>query len=225
MTDICPFSLGTATQNEHLRTQPYFTPIIERNSVLPISKTEMFGALYYNQTLLTVSIYQGDEPYAKDNKLLDEIDVKMPPAPRGEEKIEVRFTYDINGILDVEVTTVSTQKVIHKTVVKEELGLSDEIVRQQLQKMEEVKRRARDEENNQYVINLANALFRQTTGERRQLVKGALEIFEEALSSQEKIRIKKTRRWVLSQLQEVGGALFDFDDVVKEIMERGDSDE
>lgn len=225
MTDICPFSLGTASLNKSDLSRQYFVPIIERNSVLPISKTELFCTAYNMQMMLEVCIYQGDEPYAKDNTLLDKLKVRVPPAPRGEEKIQVRFTYDINGILDVEVTVVSTKKVVQKTVVKEELGFSDEMIQQQLQKMEEVKLDARDEEKNQYVINFANAVFRQTTGRNRQLAQGALEIFEEALVSQDRHRIRKTRQWVLTQLQQIGGMLFEFDDVMKDIMEQGDFEE
>lgn len=225
MTDICPFSLGTATLNEHCLIRPYFSPIIERNSVLPISKTATFCTAFDNQKFVEIRIYQGDEPYAEDNQLLDKLKIGVPPAPRGEEQVQVRFTYDINGILDVEVTILSTKEVVQKTVVKKELGLSDEVIQQQLQKMEEIKSDVRDDEKNQYVLNYLDALFRQTTGRNRQLVQGAREVFEEALSTQDGHRIRRTRQWVLMQLQQIGGMLFELDDVMKEIMEQEDSEE
>ena len=78
------------------------SPIIERNSALPTSKVENYYTVSNGQDRLRIQVYQGDAMYCRDNLKLGELDLPVPPAPAGKEGGAVRFTYDINGILEVE---------------------------------------------------------------------------------------------------------------------------
>lgn len=115
LTDICPFSLGTEVHNENNPNKPLMHTLIKRNSVLPTSKKDTFWASELGQTGIHIGIYQGEELYAKDNLFLGELYVSIPKNFKNREEIEIRYSYDINAILVVDVTVVSTQK--NKTVV------------------------------------------------------------------------------------------------------------
>jgi molecular chaperone HscC len=81
----------------------HFLPIIERNTTIPISRVERLYTIYPNQTMIHIDILQGESRLSKDNIFLGELNVPVPPKPEGEEAVDVRFTYDLNGILEVEV--------------------------------------------------------------------------------------------------------------------------
>lgn len=210
LTDICPFSLGVAVYNEACDDNPYFGPIIERNSVLPISKLETLTTVGNFQRKIVINIYQGDERYAKDNLLLGTLDVKVKPRPAGMENVQVRFTYDINGILDVDVLVESTQMTYKRTIVNKDLNLSKQDIREQLEKMEELKKDPREKEENLFVINLANALYRQTTGDVRQYIMNLMEYFDMVLSKEDEHKIEHIRKRMLVLLSNIEAGLYDF---------------
>ncbi|MGN0153359.1 MAG: Hsp70 family protein [Lachnospiraceae bacterium] len=210
LTDICPFSLGVDTHNEANVENPYFSPIIERNSVLPISKVESLTTVRDFQSSIVLNIYQGDEQYAKDNLLLGSLEVKVKPKRKGMEMIQVRFTYDINGILDVDVLVESTQMTYKKTIVNKDLNLSKKDIQKQLEKMEELKKDPRKQAENMYVINLANALYRQTSGDLRAYISNLIVYFDRVLSEAEEHKIKHIRKRLLVLLSDLEAGLYDF---------------
>ncbi len=106
MTDLCPFSLGTGVSSDG--GELMFSPIIERNSSLPGSCTKRYFTTVDNQKVVAVEVYQGEEMLCRDNLCLGVLKVPVPQAPAGQESVDVCFTYDINGILSVEVTVTST---------------------------------------------------------------------------------------------------------------------
>lgn len=224
LTDICPFSLGVDTVNRSDFNKPYFSPVIERNSVLPISRVEYLTTARDFQTELEMNIYQGDEPYAKDNVLLDTITAKVKPRKAGAEILEVRFTYDINGILDVDVLVQSTQTRYKKTIVNKNLDLSKQDIQLQLQKMEELKKDPRTKMENQYVINYANALYRQTTKAVREYVEGLMRYFDRVLATGNEQKIEYVRKRLLVVLANLEGGLYDFS-VNEEMLEEEEYEE
>ena len=108
LTDICPFSLGVATINEADQDRAYMANIINRNTVLPCSRVRRFYTASDQQDYVVVEVHQGENTYAQDNLLLGKIEISVPPKPKGKEAVDVRFTYDINGILVVDTRVVST---------------------------------------------------------------------------------------------------------------------
>ncbi|MGK7912505.1 MAG: molecular chaperone DnaK [Synechococcus sp.] len=96
LLDVTPLSMGIETLGG------VFTRIIERNTTLPTSKTQVFSTAADNQTVVEIHALQGERSMAKDNKTLGKFQLTgIPPAPRGVPQIEVAFNIDANGILDI----------------------------------------------------------------------------------------------------------------------------
>ena len=184
MTDLCPFTLGTGVINNADRTQPRFSPIIERNSILPCSKVERYNTVANNQTKLKVDVYQGEERYCKDNLLLGKLDVDVPPAPAGEESVDVRFTYDINGILEVEVTVTSTGQTYREVFLGKNSSLTEEEVRVRLRQLSGLKIPPQEKDSVRTLLALAERLYAQSTGPARQAVADALDTFRAAVGTE-----------------------------------------
>jgi molecular chaperone DnaK len=105
LVDVTPLTLGIETLGG------VATPLIARNTPVPVKKTEMFSTAADMQTAVTVRVVQGERPMAADNVSLGEFNLEgLPPAPRGVPKIEVSFDIDVNGILDVSARDTATGK-------------------------------------------------------------------------------------------------------------------
>ena len=105
LLDVTPLSLGIETLGG------VFTKIIDRNTTIPVKKSQVFSTAAENQPAVTIRISQGERPMFADNKLLGQFDlVGIPPAPRGVPQIEVTFDIDANGILSVTAKDLGTQK-------------------------------------------------------------------------------------------------------------------
>ncbi|MDH7568989.1 MAG: molecular chaperone DnaK [Armatimonadota bacterium] len=103
LLDVTPLSLGIETLGG------VFTKLVERNTTIPAHKTEIFSTAEDGQTTVSIHVYQGERPMARDNRLLGHFDLTgIPPAPRGVPKIEVSFDIDANGILNVSAKDLGT---------------------------------------------------------------------------------------------------------------------
>lgn len=119
ITDVCPFTLGVEVQTRagSQRVDGLFSPIIPRNSTVPISRTETFGTTVPQQRQVDIKVFQGESHHTRHNTFLDMYTVDgIPPGPPGSEKVAVTFTYDINGILQVTTRVVSTGREARLTV-------------------------------------------------------------------------------------------------------------
>jgi molecular chaperone DnaK len=114
LTDVCPFTLGTAALSyAFLNSRRVFDPLIPRNTTIPAEKTEIYLTVADFQTHVAVDVYQGESTDPDNNELLGEMIVSgIPPAKRGKEQIAVTFSYDVNGILHVKAIVVSTGKEV-----------------------------------------------------------------------------------------------------------------
>jgi molecular chaperone DnaK len=126
LLDVTPLSLGIETEGGVL------TPLVERNTTIPVEKKKVFSTAADNQTGVTIKVYQGERPMAADNRLLGEFNLEgIPPAPRGMPQIEVRFDIDQNGILNVAAKDLGTNKEA-SVRIEQSSGLSEsEIERMQ----------------------------------------------------------------------------------------------
>ncbi|MDP2933278.1 MAG: Hsp70 family protein, partial [bacterium] len=123
LLDVTPLTLGIETLGS------VRTPLIERNTTVPTSKTQIFSTAADNQTQVEINILQGERPMAVDNKTLGRFVLDgIPPAPRGVPQIEVTFDIDANGILNVKAVDKATNKV-QSIVIRGAVGLSDEEVK------------------------------------------------------------------------------------------------
>ncbi|NJR72388.1 MAG: Hsp70 family protein, partial [Gammaproteobacteria bacterium] len=112
LTDVCPYTLGTQIARRDPNGQihtGFFHPIILRNSTVPLSREDSFTPMHEQQKSLVIDIYQGENPLVANNIKLGEIAVALDPRrSQSENSVTVRFTYDINGLLQVEVTAQAT---------------------------------------------------------------------------------------------------------------------
>ena len=115
---------------------PIMSAVIERNSVLPCSKTEWYTNAYDYQRKMVVGIYQGEAFYCNDNLKLGTIEMDVAPVREGENHMKVCFTYDINGILEVEVTDHTNpqeERTKREVLTCENLRLSEEELNRRLE--------------------------------------------------------------------------------------------
>jgi molecular chaperone DnaK len=119
LLDVTPLSLGIETEGG------IFTKLVEKNTTIPTERKQVFSTAADNQTAVTVSVFQGERPMARDNRLLGQFNLEgIPPAPRGMPQIEVKFDVDANGILNVSAKDLGTGK--EQTVrIEQSSGLND----------------------------------------------------------------------------------------------------
>ena len=111
LLDVTPLSLGIETLGGVM------TKLIEKNTTIPVRKTQIFSTATDNQPAVTIHVLQGERPLAKDNVSLGKFDLDgIPPAPRGVPQIEVTFDIDANGILKVSAKDLGTGKSQHITI-------------------------------------------------------------------------------------------------------------
>ena len=120
LLDVTPLSLGIETEGGVM------TVLVERNTTIPVTKSEVFSTAADNQSAVTVSVFQGERPMARDNRLLDQFNLEgIPPAPRGVPQVEVTFDIDVNGILNVSAKDKGTGKE-HNVKIQQSSGLSED---------------------------------------------------------------------------------------------------
>ena len=105
LLDVTPLSMGIETEGG------IFTKLVEKNTTIPTERKQVFSTAADNQTAVTVSVFQGERPMARDNRLLSQFNLEgIPPAPRGMPQIEVKFDIDANGIVSVSAKDLGTGK-------------------------------------------------------------------------------------------------------------------
>lgn len=193
LTDICPFTLGTGVNNEADPKHPYMSAIIERNTILPCSRIQRFSTASDYQKEVKIEILQGEEPYAEDNVQLGLITTMVPKKKRGQESVDVRFTYDINGILEVEVTVVSTGKSVTKVLSQ---SMDEKELARRMKQLEKLKVHPKDMTENQLILERLQALYEEALPETRDRLMYHIRNFESTLAEQDARRIRKYREFL-----------------------------
>lgn len=195
LTDICPFSLGVGTYNPERQDKLLMSFIIQRNSPLPVSKEKIFSTIADYQKVISFEIYQGEAMYAEDNILLGKMEVTVPPMPAGKVKCCVRYTYDINGVLEVNVFIPMTGEKRQLVIVNKELGMTEEEIRQKLKEYENLKMSPFDNEENKYVLAWGERLFMQCNEEYQSAIMSRMQYFVHVMENNP-FQIDKVRKYL-----------------------------
>ncbi len=206
LTDVCPYTLGTniSVQRANGYYEPgHFCPIIERNTVIPVSRVERLYTIHENQKHLSVEILQGESRLSKDNIYLGELEIDVPSGTAGEQAIDVRYTYDINGILEVEVTVVSTGLKKRIVIEKNPGYMSQEEIEKRLNDLNYIKIHPRDKEENKLLLAKGERLYEESIGETRLRIAKAMEWFEAILDKQDAHEIEEATKQMQALFKEI----------------------
>ena len=208
LLDVTPLTLGVETLGS------VATPIIERNTTIPVKKSQIFSTAEDGQTAVTIHVLQGERPMAGDNMSLGKFNLEgIPPAPRGIPQVEVTFDIDANGILNVQAQDKATGKQQKITITA-----STNLNKQDVEKMvQEAKRNEAEDRKRKELVearNNADALMYQTQKVLKELgdkvpatdrgkIEGLIEDLKKAAEGDDAARIKQ----LTEQLQQASYAL------------------
>lgn len=195
LTDVAPYTLGigTSRQDEQgRRTEGHFAPLIERNSTVPVSRQERFFPVVDNQTELRLEVYQGESPRVVNNVRLGELTFQLPRRPAHDNPVDVRFTYDINGVLQVEADVVATGQR-HELILEKNPGtLSREEIAARFAALAELKIHPREAQPNIALVARAERLYEEYL-DAREMIQHWLARFLGVLDTQDPVLIARHR--------------------------------
>lgn len=203
LTDVCPYTLGieTTMQFGQQFESGHYLPIIERNCVVPVSRVRSVHTLHDNQQHVLLQIYQGESRLVKDNIPLGELDIPVPRRKAGEVTLDVRFTYDKNGILEAEVTLPGNGER-HSLVIEKNPGvLSPAEISQRLEELAQLKIHPREEQANTLLMARLERLYQESLGEVREMFAQMAGNFQQVLETQDVARIADMRAAIEQRLQ------------------------
>ncbi|MGY4489941.1 Hsp70 family protein [Pseudomonas sp. TE3610] len=195
LTDVCPYTLGVESRRDG--TEGVFSPIIERNTVIPASRVSRFYTTHPQQASLTVKVYQGERPWVRDNIYIDRFEVELTPVD-AIQAVDIRFSYDINGLLEVDVTLVDSGQRHTRTIDSSPAGLDEEARRVSQERLAGLKIHPRDAMPNRALLARLERAWAQSLGEQRDQVGDWLAEFTRVLASQDADAIGRQRQ-LLSQ--------------------------
>ena len=211
LTDVCPFTLGTEIVGRR------FAPIIPRNTTVPTSRSEYFYTIEDYQSQVTVGIYQGESLNIDDNLFLGEFLLDVPQNLAGKEAINVRFTYDINGILEVEAKVVSTGVKKSKLIINGDL--SEEEKNEKIKMLEEIKIQSENKNKDKLLLERANRIYAEIVNtEIRNHISDYLENYKMVVATGDRIRIQKAKESFSQFLDKIDPEINDMniEDILKD---------
>ena len=213
LLDVTPLSLGIETLGG------VFTKIIERNTTIPTSKSQIFTTAADNQTSVEIHVLQGERPMAADNKTLGRFILDgIPPAPRGVPKIEVSFDIDVNGIVHVSAKDTATGKEQRVTITSS-TGLKQDEIERMVRDAEKHAEQDRKKKEQAEIRNNADSLVYNAEKSLKDLgdkaepgqaekVREAVKRVKEALAGDDAEKIKKESESLMQALYELSAAVY-----------------
>ncbi|PXX37880.1 molecular chaperone HscC [Undibacterium pigrum] len=187
MTDVAPYSLGVEVcmrLADGKSSDGHFSPVIERNTAVPVSRVGHYRAVDARQTSVQLRVFQGESRLVKDNILLGQLDVPLQPDGNEEKAVDVRFTYDVNGLLEVRAN-VNNSTESHVLIIEGNPGmLSEEEIRQRFAELEKIKMHPRDTLEMRTLLARADRIYQQVRGEVRSWLSVQIAEFEGVLETQ-----------------------------------------
>ncbi|OLS62007.1 molecular chaperone HscC [Pseudomonas putida] len=202
LTDVCPYTLGiSTTRGEEVRGA--FSPIIERNTVIPTSKVQRFYSTHPEQKVIRIEVYQGERPWVRDNIFIDAFEVQLPQVGRQQE-LDVRFSYDINGLLEVDVTLLESGERHSHSIDRSPTGLDEEARANSRARLAALKIHPRDTLPNRALTARLERAWMHSLGEERERIGAWLDEFNAVLANQRAEEITSRRQALTRLLDELG---------------------
>lgn len=205
LTDVCSFTLGTEVVMEYsdgLMEDGHYCPIIDRNTVIPTSKTKRLYTVRDDQDRVTVRVLQGESRLARNNLYLGELEIKVPKAAKGEEAIDVTYTYDINSLLEVEAKVVSTGETSKLVIKGKDNAMTEEEIAKRMEELAYLKIQLRDQEENRLVLLRAERMYEESLGKQRERLEAGIRLFEDALRSEDRDKVEEARKTLYELMEE-----------------------
>ncbi|MBX7533854.1 molecular chaperone HscC [Qipengyuania sp. 1XM1-15A] len=206
ITDVAPFTLGIEIGMDDAyggRIGGIFSPIIERNTPVPVSRMQSYTTSEDGQRQIHSGIYQGEARQVKNNVKLGELVVPVPAKPRGEIEVEVRFTYDTNGLLEIDVSVPASGYQKNVVIVDEDDKRSKKEIEKSRAALEKLKVHPRDEQVNIAAMQRAERCYEGFTGPVREFVGRSLDNFKAALEKQDPRIIADARESLMQLVDEI----------------------
>lgn len=192
LTDICPFTLGIAVNNDILNDgSQMMSSIIPRNTTLPSSITKPYSAASDNQTKILLRVYQGESIHPDKNLFLGDLDITCPPTRFGAKICDVKMTYDINGILIVDVFTADGLAKT-KAFRSNSSVLTEDEVEQMRHKMEEAMLVSPEDEKYRALIARAERVYEESFEDQRFALQRAIMVFRGSLERRDPIKVQQS---------------------------------
>ena len=211
MTDVAPYSLGVAVADRRVDNSVLdglYLPIIERNTVIPASRSKRLRTTFDGQREVTLRVFQGEARMVNDNIEIGHLSVSTPAAPAGKENIDVRFTYDVSGLLEVEVLVESTGQIAQLIIEGNPGILSREEIDARLAALKVLKIHPRESAENQAVIARAERLYEERLGDERAAIAKLIDDFRILLERQIPSEIEQYRTKFSQWLDRVDTTFF-----------------
>jgi len=204
LTDVCPYTLGTEVMasNGVFDESGHYLPIIDRNTVIPVSRTQTVYTAHDNQTRVNIKVLQGESRMAYHNLLLGEISVPVPAGPKGKEAVDITYTYDVNALLEVEIRVHSTGVQRKVIIQNDQSRISDEEAAKRLENLQYLKQNPRDEEPNRLQLLRGERLYEESPKKRHEIDRALME-FEQTLSRRDRTEIEQARKKLTRLLDEI----------------------
>jgi len=213
LLDVTPLTLGIETLGGVM------TPLIERNTTIPVRKSQIFTTASDFQTAVTIHVLQGERPMAKDNTSLGHFNlVGIPPAPRGVPQIEVTFDIDSSGILNVSAKDLGTGKE-QKMTITASTKLSDEEINRMIKEAKEHEEEDKKRREEAEIRNNADSLIYTTEKtlselgdklgkEQKEKIENKLKEMKEVLKGKDIGKIKEKMEELTKVVQEAGASIY-----------------
>lgn len=202
LTDVCPYTLGISTSRGR-DVSGAFSPIIERNTVIPTSRVQRFYTTHPKQDQIRIAVYQGERPWVKDNIFIEAIDIPMAPSEQTQE-LDVRFSYDINGLLEVDVTFLNSGERYNHNIDRSPTGLDQQSRQKSHERLTSLKIHPRDALPNRTLLARLERAWIQSLSKDREQIAEWLDAFTAVLGGQQSDEIASHRIRLNKTLDQLG---------------------
>jgi len=186
LTDVCPYTLGVGALNiaNGFTDEAVMSPIIERNATIPISRAQTYTTVSPKQKALLFEVFQGESLNLANNIKLGALEIKIPKPTKEERHADVRFTYDINGTLEVTAQIWGEDKIQKQVFNASGVNLSQAEIEARFKELEELKMPPWQQGPNRTVLARAERLYEELSGEAREHLLSQMGLFKQALQDQ-----------------------------------------